>query len=69
MHGNDPKVRLTMPPDHTQCAQPTPVQILEKEKQKNLKGENLKDNPAPIDHSPGWNEKLASKSEAEVKVR
>ncbi|ORY00197.1 hypothetical protein K493DRAFT_348020 [Basidiobolus meristosporus CBS 931.73] len=38
-------------------------EILEREKQKNLRGET-KNNK----HHPGWNEKLASHSEASVKA-
>ncbi|KAI9638393.1 uncharacterized protein MKK02DRAFT_42781 [Dioszegia hungarica] len=40
---------------------------LETEKKRNLKGEQDSSNPHP-EHAPGWNEKLASDSEAAVKA-
>jgi hypothetical protein len=44
-------------------------QTLEREKHRNLKGEQHKtSNTTPHDHAPGWNEPLASASEASVKV-
>jgi hypothetical protein len=45
-------------------------QTLEREKHKNLKGEVHADHAsAPLKQAPGWNQNLASKAEAEVKVR
>ena len=45
-----------------------PVQILEKEKQWNLSKQQHKTS-TPIPDAPGWNEHLASASEASVKAR
>ncbi|KAH8114345.1 hypothetical protein DFH11DRAFT_1593894 [Phellopilus nigrolimitatus] len=42
-------------------------EVLEREKQKNLSGEQDKTS-APHEHAPGWNEHLASSSEASVKA-
>jgi hypothetical protein len=44
------------------------IQVLEAEKQKNLSGTQHKTS-TPHDHAPGWNEHLASSSEASIKVR
>ncbi|KAJ7867021.1 hypothetical protein B0H14DRAFT_2218986, partial [Mycena olivaceomarginata] len=44
-------------------------ETLEREKHRNLKGEQHKtSNTTPHDHAPGWNEPLASASEASVKA-
>ena len=44
--------------------------MLEKEKNKNLNGEQHADDAsAPLKHAPGWNQNLSSTSEAHVKVR
>lgn len=43
------------------------VQVLEREKIRNLTKSHRK--LSPHEHAPGWNEKLASASEAAVKVR
>ena len=42
-------------------------QLLEKEKHRNLSGEQLR--TPHIDGAPGWNEHLASAAEANIKVR
>ena len=44
------------------------LQILEKEKQRNLSKQQHKTS-TPIPDAPGWNEHLASASEASVKAR
>jgi hypothetical protein len=66
MHNQDPEVRLC--PLLSSQAHAHATQTLEREKQKNLKGEQ-DDKSAPMDKAPGWNQHLASRSEAEVKVR
>ncbi|KAJ7861776.1 hypothetical protein B0H13DRAFT_2354997 [Mycena leptocephala] len=43
------------------------MQVLKREKQRNLSGSQHKTS-APHDHAPGWNEYLASESEASVKA-
>ena len=43
------------------------LQVLEREKQKNLSDKQHKSS-APHEHAPGWNELLASASEANVKA-
>lgn len=43
-------------------------QVLEREKHRNLSGKHRSENPALHEHAPGWNENLASASEATVKV-
>jgi len=43
-------------------------QVLEREKRRNLSRHPYQTS-SPFDHSPGWNELLASTSEANVKVR
>lgn len=43
------------------------VQILETEKVRNLTGTQYKTS-TPLKHAPGWNEYLATASEASVKV-
>jgi len=43
------------------------LQVLEREKRRNLNGSQHKTS-TPIDDAPGWNEGLASASEAHVKV-
>jgi hypothetical protein len=42
-------------------------QVLQREKQRNLSRHPYQNN-APMDHAPGWNEQLASSSEAFIKV-
>ena len=44
------------------------TQVLEQEKRRNLSKQQHKTS-TPIDEAPGWNENLASASEAAVKVR
>ncbi|BFZ62590.1 hypothetical protein YB2330_003691 [Saitoella coloradoensis] len=41
---------------------------LEEQKQKHLKGQDYDDNGKLVDHAPGWNETLASASEAYIKA-
>ncbi|KAF9565334.1 hypothetical protein CPC08DRAFT_704603 [Agrocybe pediades] len=42
--------------------------LLEREKARNLSGRTGKQFGSPHEHAPGWNEKLASSSEAAVKA-
>ena len=44
------------------------MQLLEEEKRRNLRGEQHKTSTPHPKHAPGWNESLASASEAYVKV-
>lgn len=44
-------------------------QVLEQEKKRNLSKEQHKTSTPHPDHAPGWNENLASASEAAIKVR
>ena len=43
------------------------IQVLQREKERNLSGKQGKDS-SPHDHAPGWNEYLASSSEANIKA-
>jgi hypothetical protein len=62
MHGNDPQVR---PPAHCDALELRGPQVLEREKQKNLDGH---EHNTGIHNAPGWNDRLASSSEAAIKV-
>lgn len=65
MHDNDPKVGVFV-----LCSMCRPVdekQMLELEKNRNLRGIQHKTS-TPHAHAPGWNEYLASASEASIKV-
>ena len=68
MHDNDPEVSNSgieiQAILHTDSVIPT--KVLEHEKQRTLSGEHRK--TPHIDGAPGWNEHLASASEAFVKV-
>ena len=65
-HGNDPEVRAQS--SYSASEYPlTPFQVLEREKQRNLRNEQHKTS-TPIRNAPGWNLYLASESEADVKV-
>lgn len=44
------------------------AQVLGREKQKNLDGNQHKSGSTPHDNAPGWNELLASQSEAAIKA-
>ncbi len=44
-------------------------QVLEQEKKRNLSKQQHKTSTPHPDHAPGWNENLASASEAAIKVR
>jgi hypothetical protein len=65
MHGNDPAVRLTLVLGCYVLFILHPPKILEREKLKNLAHQTA----SVLTSAPGWNEKLASASEAAVKVR
>lgn len=67
MHENDPNVRPYIPLPIRIALTTPPLQVLESEKQKNLTGQQHKTS-APHEHAPGWNEYLASASEAAVKA-
>jgi hypothetical protein len=65
MSGDDPEVRedsigITEKPAHV-------PKILELEKRRNL-SKTQHQTSTPISHAPGWNEALATESEAFVKV-
>lgn len=65
MHDNDPEVGVLC---CVRCAdQLMKKQILELEKNRNLRGIQHKTS-TPHAHAPGWNEHLASASEASIKV-
>ena len=66
MHDNDPEVRL-LATTHPDLLQNLLLQTLEREKRRNLNGNQHKTS-TPIDDAPGWNEDLATASEAHVKV-
>ena len=67
MHDNDPKVCSFSLVYHSLFLTFDPFQLLEEEKLKNLAGKQHKAS-SPHDHAPGWNEYLASASEATVKA-
>lgn len=64
MHDNDPEVCILLSCPGCKL---TKDQILELEKNRNLRGVQHKTS-TPHSHAPGWNETLASASEASVKV-
>lgn len=74
MHDNDPKVLrgffpFLLPIHETKCLQTWHLllwKVLEREKARSLRKEQ---HLSPIHNAPGWNESLASASEANVKVR
>jgi hypothetical protein len=66
MHDNDPEVILTLPCLCTALIR-LYAQVLEREKRRNL-ARHPYQTSSPLDHSPGWNETLATASEANVKV-
>ena len=68
MHDNDPEVNKSRP-NFSICTALIQfyAQVLEREKRRNL-ARHPYQTSSPLDHSPGWNETLATASEANVKV-
>lgn len=69
MHDNDPEVSPWPPTDNSQPERTYPLQLLEREKHRNLTQSQHKTSTPHKKDAPGWNEYLASASEANVKVR
>jgi hypothetical protein len=68
MHDNDPEVDIFRS-NSSLCTAliRMDAQVLEREKRRNL-ARHPYQTSSPLDHSPGWNETLATASEAHVKV-
>ena len=67
VHENDPKVRCGSSRRRVGAILTRLFQVIELEKQRNLRNEQHKTS-TPIKNAPGWNQYLASDSEADVKV-
>ncbi len=69
MHDNDPEVFNTFHYEfYVAHFLARKLQILEREKDKNLRRSKNDQKPSIHKYAPGWNEMLASASEANVKV-